>query len=172
MDRRAVERASVPMEIFAPDGSPTGRQCRIMHPVDCPESRVHNVVGLASAYDTPHGRRQLRAAVMCAREALTDILDTPASEGFDPVRAVLNLNDRIFELCLHNHHGRIVLQRAGIDPFDAVSVNPRLGVLLASTAKRLLIRQHASVTSGRLTTVFYTYRWRCMRGNQRRILST
>lgn len=127
MDRRAVERASVPMEIFAPDGSATGRQCRIMHPVDCLESRVHNVVGLASAYDTPHGRRQLLAAVMCAREALKDILDTPASEGFDPVRAVLDLNERIFDLCLHDHHGRVVLQRAGIDPFDAVSVDPRLG---------------------------------------------
>ena len=36
-------------------------------------------------------------------------------EGFDPVRAVLNLNERIFDLCLHNHHGRVVLQRAGID---------------------------------------------------------
>jgi hypothetical protein len=98
-----------------------------MHPVDCLESRVHNVVGLADAYDTPHGRRQLRAAVVCAREALKDILDTPASDDFDPERAVLDLNERIFNLCLRDRHGRMVHARTGIDPFDAVLADPRLG---------------------------------------------
>ena len=31
------------------------------------------------------------AAVVCARETLKDILDTPASDDFDPVRAALDL---------------------------------------------------------------------------------
>lgn len=127
MKARGVERNSVRLDLLDDAGISTGTTYRVMHPVDCLESRVHNVVGLATTYDTPHGRRQLRAAVICAREALKDILDTPASEGFDPVRAVLDLNERIFDLCLHDRHGRVVCQRAGIDPFDAVLVDPRLG---------------------------------------------
>jgi hypothetical protein len=127
MEAKAVVDASVLLDVLDEDDRPTGRRFRIMHPVDCLESRVHNVVGLASAYDTPHGRRQLRASVVCAREALADILDTPASEGFDPVRTVLDLNERIFALCLRDRHGRVVQQRVGIDPFDVVSVDPRLG---------------------------------------------
>jgi len=127
MDAKAVVRASVPLDVLDAQGQPTGHQFRVMHPVDCLESRVHNVVGLAHAYDTPHGRRQLRAAVVCAREALKDILDTPPADTFDPVRTVLNLNERIFNLCLHDRHGRVVYAQTTIDPFDAVLADPRLG---------------------------------------------
>nr|MBK7070632.1 hypothetical protein [Deltaproteobacteria bacterium] len=64
---------------------------------------------------------------MVCREALRDIIETPATDAFDPVRAVLDLNERIFALCHRSAHGRAVFQRTGIDPFDAVLVDPRLG---------------------------------------------
>lgn len=127
MDAKAIAAASVPLDVLDGEGQPTGHRFRVMHPVDCLESRVHNVMGLPHAYDTPHGRRQLRAAVVCAREALKDILDTAPTETFDPVRAALNLNERIFDLCLHDRHGRGVHAQTGIDPFDAVLADPRLG---------------------------------------------
>ncbi|MBL8605588.1 MAG: hypothetical protein JNK72_26895 [Myxococcales bacterium] len=65
--------------------------------------------------------------MVCARETLKDILDTPASDDFDPVRAALDLNERIFNLCLRDRHGRVVHAQTGIDPFDAVLADPRLG---------------------------------------------
>lgn len=127
MKAREVERNSVRLDVLDDAGVSTGTTYRVMHPVDCLESRVHNVAGLADAYDTPRGRRQLHASVICAREALRDIIDTPASDAFDPVRAVLDLDERIFALCHRSAHGRAVFQRTGIDPFDAVLVDPRLG---------------------------------------------
>ncbi len=127
MDAKSIEDASVPLDVLDAQGRPTGHRFRVMHPIDCLESRVHNVVGLAHAYDTPHGRRQLHASIVCAREALKDVLDTPATEAFDPVHAALDLDERIFDLCLRDRHGRVVRQRTGIDPFDAVLADPRLG---------------------------------------------
>ncbi len=127
MDAKTVAGGSVPLDVLDAHGRPTGHRFRVMHPVDCMESRVHNVVGLAREYDTPHGRRQLRASVVCAREALRDVLDTPASDRFDPMRAALDLNERIFDLCLRDRRGRVVHQRTGVDPFDAVLVDRRLG---------------------------------------------
>ncbi len=127
MNAAQIERESILMDVLDAAGEPTGRKFRVMHPIACLESRVHNVVGLAEMYDTPHGRKQLRAAVACAHEALKDLLDAPEAEGFDPVRAVLDLNERIFDLCLRDHHGRLVHQRTGIDPFGAVLIDDRLG---------------------------------------------
>jgi hypothetical protein len=127
MESKAITRSSVPLDVLDEQGRPTGHRFRVMHPVDCLESRVHNVVGLADAYDTAHGRRQLRAALVCAREALSDILDTPGSDEFDPVRAVLDLNERLFRLCLHDPHGRVVHAQTGIDPLEAVLADSRLG---------------------------------------------
>jgi hypothetical protein len=127
MESKAITRASVPLDVLDEQGRPTGHRFRVMHPVHCLESRVHNVVGLADAYDTAHGRRQLRAAVVCAREAMRDILDTPGSDEFDPVRAVLDLNERLFHLCIRDRHGRVVHAQTGIDPLEAVLADPRLG---------------------------------------------
>lgn len=132
MDAAAVQRRSVRYDLYDAEGRSTGHGYRLMHPVDCMESRVHNVVGLAHAYDTPHGRKQLRASVFCAREALKDILDTPTTETFNPVRTVLDLNERIFQFCLHDRNGRVVV-RTGIDPLDAVLIDPRLGARFTDT---------------------------------------
>lgn len=129
MNGREVLRRSLPLQVLDEDGAPSGLHFRVMHPLDCLESRVHNVIGLPNAYDTPRGRNQLRAAVVCAREALKDTLDAPEVPGFEPVRATLGLNERIFALCLRDRNGRVVQQRTGVDPFDAVNDDERLGEL-------------------------------------------
>lgn len=61
-----VDRRSVPIEMLDEHGAPTGVRFRVMQPVDCLWSRVHNVTGLPG-YDTRHGMAQARAAVVCAR---------------------------------------------------------------------------------------------------------
>lgn len=65
--------------------------------------------------------------MVCAREALKDVLATPAAERFDPVRTALDLNERLCRLWHANAHRQVVLQRTGIDPFDVVLVDPQLG---------------------------------------------
>src|SRR5579859_6895211 len=55
-------------------GASTGVQFYLMPPVLCMESRVHNVVGLSSEYDTEQGRKQLRVSILFAREFLLDVL--------------------------------------------------------------------------------------------------
>jgi hypothetical protein len=107
-------------------GLPTA-MCRIMNPVHCLESRVHNVVGLPMQYHTAQGLKQLHAAVSCAREFLRDVLSAPPTSGLDPVRGVLDLNERLFRFCARNLHGKLVHARTGIDPFAAVLVDGRLG---------------------------------------------
>lgn len=55
MDAEAIAAASVPLDVLDGQGQPTGQRFRVMHPVDCLESRVHNIVGLLHAYDTADG---------------------------------------------------------------------------------------------------------------------
>lgn len=128
MDAAEVERGSISVGIDRADGTETGLACRVMHPVHCMESRVHNVIGLPDRYDTPHGRRQLRASVVLAREALKDTLEATPEDGSSPVRRVLRLNERIFRFCLEDDDGRVIHAHPdGADPLDAVLLDPRLG---------------------------------------------
>ena len=60
----------------------------VMHPVLMLKSRVCNVLE-HEKYRTEHGLRQLRAAVICARQYLTDMSQT------DP-KGVLKWNEQIF----------------------------------------------------------------------------
>jgi hypothetical protein len=70
-----VHRRSVPVEVLDEQGSATGVRFRVMQPVDCLVSRVHNVIELPG-YDTAHGLAQARAAVVCAREFIRDVADS------------------------------------------------------------------------------------------------
>lgn len=110
-----VHRLAMPFEILD-----DGAEFNVMHPVHCLESRVHNTMSLPG-YDTPHALKQLRAAVLCAREFLRDIL-----LEFDKPRDVLKLNERIFRFVTKNRHGRAVFPKFGIDPFDAVLLHDAL----------------------------------------------
>ena len=40
---------------------------RVMHPLHCLQSRVHNVMGLPDHYANEHGLRQLEASIVCLR---------------------------------------------------------------------------------------------------------
>jgi hypothetical protein len=89
---------------------------RVMHPVWCVESRVHNVIDLRD-YQTPEGLNQARVAILIAREFLKDALDAGETE------AVLKLNERIFKLARNRAAG---CARFDLHPFNAVLADPRL----------------------------------------------
>jgi hypothetical protein len=106
-------------------GQETGVAFHVMHPVLCMESRVHNVVGLPGTYDTPQGRKQLRASIVCAREFLRDVLDA-AFDADSPVEAVLALDERIFRFATRDRHGKALYSSGRGDPAEALLVDPRL----------------------------------------------
>ena len=90
---------------------------RVMHPVLCLESRIHNIVELPQDYDTEPGRQQARVAILTAREFLLDALTV------GEVDTVLGANQRIFRLA-RDHARR--LAGVGVAPFSAVVSDPRL----------------------------------------------
>ncbi len=106
-DAKEVIRTSIPIR----------PGLRVMHPVACLESRIHNIVELPQEYDTPAGRQQARVAILCGREFLHDALD--AGE----VETVHRFNQRIFRLARDRARRRAA---SGLRPFDAVVVDPRL----------------------------------------------
>ena len=113
MKSAEVVAMSIPALIVDETGAE--RRFRVMHPVLSMESRAHNTAHLPK-YAGPQGLKQLRASVLCAREILRD------GHGRD----VLRLNERIFRFRLHQEAARLVLERHGIDVFDAVLDDPAL----------------------------------------------
>lgn len=118
LDAADVLRTSLPVEVLDDTGQPTGARFRVMHPERCLESRVHNVIGLPG-YSTPTALAQARAAVVCTREFLRDVLAT------GHVRPALDLSERIFHLAHDHQRGRAIHERHAIDPFAAVFPDPR-----------------------------------------------
>jgi hypothetical protein len=96
----------------------------VMHPERCMESRIYNTIELQRV--DPLGLDQLRVSVPIARCWSEAILDDDALDSDQGVRAVLNLNERIFEKCSDDRCFRAVYERHGIDPFHAVLQDPRL----------------------------------------------
>jgi hypothetical protein len=125
LDAAEVHSTALPVEILDDAGAKTDISFFVMHPVLCMESRVHNVVGLASYYDTDHGRRQLRASILCAHEFLRDVLDGKM-EADDPSRAVLKLNERVFRFCIQDRHAKELYRASGVDPAAAMVIDDRL----------------------------------------------
>ena len=87
-------------------------EVRVMHPVLCLESRAHNVARLPG-YDTRQGRKQLRAAIFCARAFIAETL------AEDSPRSALKLSERIFKFCLTPVAISLALDKR-IDVFRAV----------------------------------------------------
>ncbi len=125
-------------EMSVPFGRPV--VLRVMHPVHCLESRAHNVASLPG-YDTEHARKQLRAAIICAREFLRESL----SDNVRP-RVVLRHNERIFRFSLRKA-GRSVFVKHSIDTFKAVCVHDRLPVPFR-TVRYPQMQQHLAKKRG------------------------
>lgn len=141
-----VGATALSVEILDDAGAPTGVSFYVMHPVLCMESRVHNVVGLPDAYDTEHGRRQLRASILIAREFVRDLLDERV-EAEDPARATIKLNERIFRFCTHDRHAKELFRSSGVDPAVTIHDDPRLPA--AFREKRLpQIRERLAAREG------------------------
>lgn len=102
---------SIPVEVDCVNGK--ALEFRVMHPVHCLESRVYNVVELASKYSTEHGIRQLKASILCAREFIREL------SAYD-ARAACNLNERVFRFASDGYATRLHTLH-GVEVFDAVA---------------------------------------------------
>jgi hypothetical protein len=91
---------------------------RVMHPLHCLRSRAYNVAFL-EGYGTEHAKRQLRAAIVCARQYVLGLI-----AGGDLVRA-RDANEEIFDIA-YWHTGRKVYAQHGINIFSAVEPHPSL----------------------------------------------
>jgi hypothetical protein len=116
-----VQKTSVPIEYETTQGAHV--RFRVMHPVVMMESRVHNVVRL-DKYRTAHGFSQVRASILCARQYLLDMLEDNTPDAFERVRG---WDERIFRFRTKNQAGKRIALDYGIDVFDAVVIDPRMG---------------------------------------------
>lgn len=124
LDQREVLRLKFPVRVR--DAS--GRELRffVLPPHLCLESRVHNTDSLAR-YRDEHGLSQLRAAIVCAREYVRELLDR------DSVKAARKLNERCFRFSRYNDGAQRVFERHRIETFEGVLVDERLGEKFVST---------------------------------------
>ena len=96
----------------------------VMHPERCMESRIHNTIDLGR--DDELGLSQLEVSVPIARRWSLSLLDDETLGERRRLRAVLDLNERIFKLCSEDRCFLAVYRRYAIDPFAAVLADPRL----------------------------------------------
>lgn len=118
--RETIE-TSIEVEIIDAEGA----SFRVLHPVLSLESRAANVATLPGR-DSPHALNQLRAAVVCAREFLLDLL----AEG--EIGGVLALNERVFGLAAYRAGLQVYVQH-GIDVFEAAVADEPLPKLFRTT---------------------------------------
>jgi hypothetical protein len=124
MRRREVVRHALRVEYRPGAADPV--HFRVMNPVHCMQSRVHNVVGLHK--DDAHGLRQLGASIPCAREFLRTLLDQEDVDLALRRRRVMNWNQRIYRFTRSDHDAQALYRAFDIDPFDAILVDDgRLG---------------------------------------------
>lgn len=119
LEEQRVRETAIPVETRDASGDPSGIELKILHPVLCLESRVHNVHSL-EGYQTPRALKQLTAAVGCARAyivACCERGDTRAAH--DAIRVVGEL------AC--SDAGRAVFAVHNIDVLEAIPNDTRLG---------------------------------------------
>lgn len=124
LDAEDVRETAVRVDLNASTGKPDKASFWVMHPERCMESRIYNTVELRR--DDQLGLDQLRVSVPVARRWSEAILDDDVLDPDEGVRAVLSLNERIFEKCCDDRCFRFVYDRHGIDPFQAVLLDSRL----------------------------------------------
>jgi hypothetical protein len=109
-----VHRLSQVFSVLTLEGEDTGFQFRVMHPLHCLTSRVHNTATLPG-YTSPHALRQLAFSVGAVREFIGRAL--VAGE----TRAALKIIKCVHRLSL-KREGLEVFERHRIDVFTAVPV--------------------------------------------------
>jgi hypothetical protein len=120
VDGREVLETAVPITI-----AETGAELLVMAPVLCLQSRVYNVMSLKR--DTQLSLDQLRASIACTRAYSRELLSAlPERDGIEEVLAI---NERIARLA-HRERDWVALpsHHPGLDPFDAILLDPRLPV--------------------------------------------
>lgn len=119
LDEKRVRETAIPVETRDASGAPSGVELKILHPVLCLESRVHNVHGLEK-YRTPRALRQLMAAVGCARAYVVECCErSDTRAAHDAIRVIADL------AC--NDAGRSVFAAHNIDVIEAIPNDARLG---------------------------------------------
>lgn len=96
----------------------------VMHPERCMESRIYNTIELGR--DDEFGLAQLQVSVPIARRWSQGILEDERIEERRRQRAVLDLNERIFDLCCRDRCFLAVHRQYSVDAFEAVLVDSRL----------------------------------------------
>lgn len=97
----------------------SGVRLRVMHPLHCLMSRVTNVAALPG-YNSQHSLNQMKASVVCLRAFLLESLDHV------PARTILKLIERTFRFSLRDRNALKVFRDYGVDPFEAITPDPRL----------------------------------------------
>jgi hypothetical protein len=115
VDNDELKKTSIPIAYTLAKG--VELRFSVMHPVLMLESRVCNVLGFEK-YRTAHGLRQLRAAVICARQYLLQMAPD------DPDR-VLTWNERIFKF-RRSRSGKRIAAEHGVDVFEAIALASNL----------------------------------------------
>jgi hypothetical protein len=123
-DAEDVRETAVRVDLGTSTDRVTQASFWVMHPERCMESRIYNTIELQRV--DPLGLDQLRVSVPVARRWSEAILDDGALDAGQGVRAVLSLNERVFEKCCDDWCFRAVYERHGIDPFHAVLQDARL----------------------------------------------
>jgi hypothetical protein len=121
-----AETAQRAVEVEFPTANFGTISMRIMHPIDCIRSRVCNVSqdgGLGR--ESGHALRQLRASIAFTRAFLDDQLEQGDGSSTD-LREVTDCNEALLMFCYFNRHAKAVYLRHGIDPLDAITLDPRL----------------------------------------------
>ena len=109
-------------------------EIKIMHPVLCMFSRAHNVIDLPGDYDTPHGLKQLRGSILCAREFIRERLIE------NKVRDALDLVELVFGFSLMPTSLRLWAEKS-IDTFAAVELRAEYGSKFAELRHTQMVAQ-------------------------------
>lgn len=121
--RREVVKHALRVE-YRP-GSAETVHFRVMNPIHCMQSRVHNVVGLHK--DDAHGLRQLEASIPCAREFLRMLLSEESVDLDRRRRHVMAWNTVIYRFTKSDRDAQALYRERAVDPFNAVLLDDRLG---------------------------------------------
>lgn len=116
LEEKRVRDTAVSVEIQSSAGNV---DLKIMHPVVCLESRVHNTHAF-ERYKTVRALRQLEAAIGCARAYILDRCDQ------NEIRQAHRAIHVIGELACSDA-GRDVFRSHRLDPLDAIPEDDRLG---------------------------------------------